>query len=87
MGPGLHPQYTRADFGQEAVGGLTYEPNQPHAPCATRYMVAEHAFRTTNQTQISQPASSAQLRVSQWCHVRTRVVTQSRSGRKRTSRF
>ena len=21
MGPGLHPQYTRADFGQEAVGG------------------------------------------------------------------
>ena len=23
MGPGLHPQYTRADFGQEAVGGLS----------------------------------------------------------------
>ena len=21
MGPGLHPQHTRADFGQEAVGG------------------------------------------------------------------
>ena len=21
MGPGLHPQYTRADFGQESVGG------------------------------------------------------------------
>ena len=21
VGPGLHPQYTRADFGQEAVGG------------------------------------------------------------------
>ena len=21
VGPGLHPQYTRADYGQEAVGG------------------------------------------------------------------
>ena len=23
LGPGQHPQYTRADFGQEAVGGST----------------------------------------------------------------
>ena len=23
MGPGQHPRYTRADFGQEAVGGST----------------------------------------------------------------
>ena len=61
MGPGLHPQYTRADFGQEAVGGLS----SSRAQSTTRktrnsHMEAEQEFKTTTQTQASQPASSAQ---------------------------
>ena len=39
MGPGLHPQYTRADFGQEAVGG----PNNSTSPTQGRQSVERSA--------------------------------------------
>ena len=61
MGPGLHPQYTRADFGQEAVGGLSkFTSPINHKKTRNSHMVAEQEFRTTTQTQTSQPTSSAQ---------------------------
>ena len=57
VGPGWHPKYTRADFGQEAVGGLSNpRANDPQANAQTVHGSGAE-FRTTTP---GQPTSSAQ---------------------------
>ena len=52
MGPGQYPQYTRADFGQEAVGSSLH---RDHRTTATRQTTSPTIFRTLKSRTVAEP--------------------------------
>ena len=55
MGPGLHPQYTRADFGQEAVGG----PN--NSTSTTQRRQVHNASMKTELNDVQEPNDAQEI--------------------------
>ena len=55
MGPGLHPQYTRADFGQEAVGGPS------NSTSTTQRRQVQNASMRTEPNDIQEPNDAQEI--------------------------